>query len=308
MKEYVIEARDLKKSYGDVCALQGVDITVRRGEIYGLIGDNGAGKTTFLKLLTGQVYPDGGELRMFGAFQQKELEHQRNRTGAIVEAAGYYPKLTVEQNLEYYRIQRGIPGKGRVKEVMETVGLLDKQKSRCGNLSMGMKQRLGLAIALLGEPELLILDEPINGLDPSGIIEIRNLLLKLSREKNITIILSSHILSELEQTANVFGFLSRGYLLEQVSAGELKERCSAYVSISVSEPEKYTAFLEKELEETGYKVMPDRTIRIHYPSREIQEYSALAGRHGIDVFGLEKKQEALEDYYINLKNRGRAVC
>ena len=166
---------------------------------------------------------------MFGAFQPKDLERQRKRTGAIVEAAGFYPRLTVEQNLEYYRIQRGIPGKGRVKEVLKTVGLLDQKRSRGGNLSMGMKQRLGLAIALLGEPELLILDEPINGLDPSGIIEMRNLLLKLSREKNITIILSSHILSELEQTANVFGFLSRGYLLEQVSASELKERCSAYI-------------------------------------------------------------------------------
>lgn len=145
---------------------------------------------------------------------------------------------------------------------------------------MGMKQRLGLAIALLGEPELLILDEPINGLDPSGIIGMRNLLLKLSREKNITIILSSHILSELEQTANVFGFLSRGYLLEQVSASELKERCSAYISISVSEPGKYTALLEKELKETGYQVMPDGAIRICCPSWDIQEYSALASAMG----------------------------
>lgn len=308
MKEYVIEARDLKKSYGDVCALQGIDITVGRGEIYGLIGDNGAGKTTFLKLLTGQVWPDGGELRMFGAFQPKDLERQRKRTGAIVEAAGFYPRLTVEQNLEYYRIQRGIPGKGRVKEVLKTVGLLDQKRSRGGNLSMGMKQRLGLAIALLGEPELLILDEPINGLDPSGIIEMRNLLLKLSREKNITIILSSHILSELEQTANVFGFLSRGYLLEQVSASELKERCSAYISIAVSEPGKYTVFLEKELKETGYQVMLDGAVRICCPSWDIQEYSALASRHGIDVYGLEKKQEALEDYYMNLKNRGKLAC
>ena len=204
MNEAVIEARDITKQYKDLTALDHVDITVRRGEIYGLIGDNGAGKSTFL--------------RLFGNEDEKAVQKSRSRMGAIVENAGFFPKMSVEKNLEYYRIQRGIPGKETVESVLRTVNLLEKRRVKCEKLSMGMKQRFGLALALLGEPELLLLDEPINGLDPSGIIEMRELLLKLNQEKRITILLSSHILSELEQIATMYGFLSRGGVLEEISA------------------------------------------------------------------------------------------
>lgn len=308
MNEYVVEARDIVKSYGTVKALCGVDITVRRGDIFGLIGDNGAGKTTFLKLLTGQIFPTEGELKLFGAGLEKELERQRKRTGAIVETPGFYPKLSVEKNMEYYRIQRGIPGKARTEETLKTVDLWDKRTVRADRLSLGMKQRLGLAVALLGEPELLILDEPINGLDPSGIIEMRSLMARLNREKNITIIISSHILSELEQIATVYGFLSRGYLLEQVSAEQLQERCAEYIEIQVQETEKYAACLEKEQKDADYRVMPDGTIRILDPEKEINWYSSLAVRHGMTIVRLDRKQAALEEYYMGLKERGRQVC
>ena len=167
MLETVIETKNLSKNYGRFTALDKVDVTVHRGDIYGLIGDNGAGKTTLLKLLTGQIFPGGGELCMLAAHHQKELEGVRRRTGALIEDSGFYPQLTVEQNIEYYRLQKGVPGRGQVGKVLALVGLADKRKKRCRDLSMGMKQRLGLAIALIGEPELLILDEPINGLDPS---------------------------------------------------------------------------------------------------------------------------------------------
>ncbi len=308
MKEHVIEARSVTKKYKDVTALRDVDITVKRGDIYGLIGDNGAGKTTFLKLLTGQIYTSGGELKLFGAYSEKELEQNRKRTGAIVESPGFYPKLTVEKNLEYYRIQKGIPGKNRTEEALKAVGLWDKRKKKCAALSMGMKQRLGLAIALLGEPELLILDEPINGLDPSGIIEMRNLLLRLNQEKNITIIISSHILSELEQIATVYGFLSQGWLLRELTAEQLHEHCASYLEIKVSDPERYAALLEKEMDGVQYKVMPDLQIRIQNPQLPVEAYSGLASGYGVSIMRLEQKQKSLEEYYMELKERGRLSC
>ncbi|MBS6765221.1 MAG: ABC transporter ATP-binding protein [Clostridium sp.] len=308
MKEHVIEARSVTKKYKDVTALRDVDITVKRGDIYGLIGDNGAGKTTFLKLLTGQIYPSGGELKLFGAYSEKELEQNRKRTGAIVESPGFYPKLTVEKNLEYYRIQKGIPGKNRTEDALKAVGLWDKRKKKCATLSMGMKQRLGLAIALLGEPELLILDEPINGLDPSGIIEMRNLLLRLNQEKNITIIISSHILSELKQIATVYGFLSQGWLLRELTAEQLHEHCAGYLEIKVSDPERYAALLEKEMDGVQYKVMPDLQIRIQNPQLPVEAYSGLASGHGVSIMRLEQKQKSLEEYYMELKERGRLSC
>lgn len=307
MRENIIEARSVTKEYGNVTALKDVDITVRRGDIYGLIGDNGAGKTTFLKILTGQIFAAAGEVKLFGRHYEKEMEKERKRTGAMIEASGFYPKLTVAGNLEYYRIQRGIPGKEKVEETLRTVGLWDRRKTKCSKLSMGMKQRLGLAIALLGEPELLILDEPINGLDPSGIIEIRKLLLKLNKEKHITIILSSHILSELEQIATVYGFLSHGWLLEEITSERLHEQCAGYIKIVVNEPERYAAFMEKEMNDS-YRVMPDYSIQIQNPLEPAESYSALAARHGIGILEFEQKQMILEEYYMNLKERGRLSC
>ncbi len=307
MRENIIEARSVTKEYSNITALKDVDITVKRGDIYGLIGDNGAGKTTFLKILTGQIFATAGEVKLFGSYYEKEMEKERRRTGAMIEASGFYPKLTVAGNLEYYRIQRGIPGREKADEILKTVGLWDRRKTKCSKLSMGMKQRLGLAIALLGEPELLILDEPINGLDPSGIIEIRKLLLKLNKEKHITIILSSHILSELEQIATVYGFLSHGWLLEEITSEKLHEQCAGYIKIVVDEPEKYAAFMEKETNDS-YQVMPDYSIHIQNPSKPAETYSALAAKNGIGILEFEQKQMLLEDYYMKLKERGRLSC
>lgn len=305
MTAYAAEAKRVTKRYGDFTALDKVDITVAKGAIYGLVGDNGAGKTTFLKLLSGHIYVDEGELKLFGCHRLKDMEEQRKRTGVVIEAPGFYPQISVEKNLEYYRILKGVPGKRAVDEVLELVGLADKRKKRCRDLSLGMKQRLGLAIALIGEPELLILDEPINGLDPSGIIEIRNLMQRLNREKNITIILSSHILSELEQLATVYGFLTDGKLAEQVTAEEIKEKCSDYIEISVSDPERYTAVLEKKFHTERYKVLPDKTIHIMDPMMDIGAYSRLAGEYHMDISKLERRQVTLEEYYMDLKNGGQ---
>lgn len=306
MEVYVAEAGNLTKYYQKFCALDKVNIAVKRGEIYGLVGDNGAGKSTFLKLLAGQIFPSGGELKLFGCHSWKEQEKNRRRMGALIENPGFYPGLSVEKNLEYYRIQKGVPGKQAVEEVLELTDLTGARKKQCKTLSMGMKQRLGLAAALLGTPEFLILDEPINGLDPSGILEMRNLLLRLKKERNITILLSSHILSELEQIADVYGFLKSGRLLEQITAEQLHKKCADYVEIRVSDPEAYTVLLEQKLKHSQYRIMPDGIIHILDVREPVETYSALASEAGLQVQELFRCQQTLEEYYMNLKNGGVA--
>lgn len=308
METYVVQTRELTKYYHDFCALNKVNINIRRGEIYGLVGDNGAGKSTFLKLLAGQIFPSSGELKLFGKHQPKELASMRSRMGVMIENAGFYPNLSVEKNLEYYRIQKGIPGKQAVEEMLEITGLTRHRKKTGKTLSLGMKQRLGLAIALLGMPEVLLLDEPINGLDPSGIIEMRNLLLKLNQEKNITILVSSHILSELEQIATVYGFLQNGCLLEETSAEKLHKKCSDYVEIQVSNPEQYIVLLEQKMGDCDYRLMPDGKIHILNAKYSPEEFGILASDGGLRILALAKYQKSLEDYYMELKNGGTQRC
>ena len=304
---YTIEAKQVSKSYGDLRALDKVSLHVRKGSIYGLIGDNGAGKSTFLKLLAGHIFPTSGEIRLFDQYEEKELLRCRRQTGIMIEQPRFFPNMTVENTLEYYRIQKGIPGKEKVEEILQLTKLSEKRKSRCKKLSMGQKQRLGLAIALIGEPQLLILDEPINGLDPSGIIEFRRLLLRLNEEKQITILLSSHILTELQQTATHFGFLSRGKLLEELSAEALADKCADCLDISVSDPETYAALLVRRFPNTSFQVLPDRTIQIRH-CLEPEVYSSLAAENGLTLRALTRHQTSLEDYYINLKNGGNETC
>lgn len=299
-EEIIVQSAKLTKVYGKTTALKDVDITIRRGSIYGLVGSNGAGKTTFLKILTGQAHATGGSFVLLGEDSERGYRQVRKRTGAIIESPGFYPKLTAKQNLEYYRIQQGIPGSGIVEGLLEQVGLSNAKNRKFENLSLGMKQRLGIALALMGEPELLILDEPVNGLDPSGIIEIRNLLLKLNKEKKVTVLISSHILSELENIATDYGFLNMGMLVEQLSAEQLREKCRTYLEIKVTNAEEYTALLETEMLCSNYRVLPGGCIHILEQVEDISAYSALAVKHGIGLLGLEMKEVHLENYYMNL--------
>lgn len=302
-----IESRQVSKSYGTVRALDKVSLHVREGSIYGLVGDNGAGKSTFLKLLAGHIFPTAGEIRLFGQFEEKELNRCRRQTGVMIEHPGLFPNMTVENTLEYYRIQKGVPGKEKVDEMLGLTELTEKRKSKCKKLSLGQKQRLGLAIALIGEPRLLILDEPINGLDPSGIAEFRRLFLRLNSEKHITILLSSHILAELQQTATHFGFLSRGRLLEEISAEDLTEKCADCLEIAVSDAEAYAALLTRRYPDAVFKVLPDQTIRLSRCT-EPETYSRLATDNGLYIRSLTRRQSSLEDYYMNLKNGGSKTC
>lgn len=304
MNDYVIETKQVTKSYGTFLALDHVTINVKRGSIYGLVGDNGAGKSTLLKLLAGHIYATKGEIQLFGKYGEKELEKSRKKIGYMVEEPGFFPSMTVEQTLKYYCIQKGIPDKNKVDEMIRLTDIAEKRNSKCKNLSLGQKQRLGLAIAMIGEPQLLVLDEPINGLDPSGIIEFRNLLHRLNEQKNITILLSSHILSELQQIATVYGFLGKGILIEEITAYALHEKCSHCIEIKVSDVEEYSVLLEKNFPQENYKVLPENYIRIYRPQVPEEVYSKLAFENGIYITGMRTIQSSLEDYYMELKKRG----
>lgn len=299
-KEIVIKTDQLTKNYGNTVALQDADITICKGEIYGLVGNNGAGKTTFLKLLTGEIVPTGGGFTLLGENTEKGYIKARKRMGAIIENPAFFPGMSAMQNLEYYRIQRGIPGKEVVKQTLECVGLSEAENKKFKNMSLGMKQRLGLGLALMGEPELLVLDEPINGLDPSGIIEIRNLLLKLNQEKGVTMIISSHILAELSNVATQYGFLSKGKVVEQISAEELREKSQDYLEIRVTDIEKYVSLLERKLACKNYKVMSDGSIHVYGKIDKLTEYSALASNHEIGLLFFGMKEVNLENYYMEI--------
>lgn len=299
MKE-VIKTYKLSKKYGDYNALSDVSMTIKKGDIYGLVGDNGAGKTTLLRILTGQSYASSGDFEIFSKSTDKDLSEVRKNIGAIIETPCFYPNLTVEKNMEYYRIQRGIPGKDKIDKVLKGVNLFDAKKKKFSNLSLGMKQRLGLALAMMSEPELLILDEPINGLDPSGIIEIRNLLLKLNKEKNITIIISSHILLELENIATCYGFLNKGKLVKEISADEVNEECKNYLEIKVKSANKLTALLEEKLGYSDYKVLPGEIVQLFDKNRDPEKISKLIVNSGIGLCSLKEKSIDLESYYMSL--------
>lgn len=296
----VIKTNNLVKKYGQNLILDNVTITVKQGQIYGLVGNNGAGKTTLFRILSGQSYHSDGSYELLGLSGEKEIIKARKRIGAMIENPSFYPNMTIEQNLEYYRIQRGIPGKKNIDKVLKEVGLFEAKKKKFSNISLGMKQRLALALALLGEPELLILDEPINGLDPSGIIEIRDLLIKLNREKNITIIISSHILSELYNVATCYGFLSKGKLVEELTLEELNERCKSYLEINVTNPKKLSVLLEERLGYKNYKIMPDGVIHLFEKNPVNEEISKLAVDNNIGLKGINEKSANLENYYLSL--------
>lgn len=299
MKE-VIKTYKLSKSYKNCNALIDVNINVNQGDIYGLVGNNGAGKTTLLKILTGQSQLSRGSFELFSKSSEKDLNLVRKRTGVIIETPSFYPKLTVFKNMEYYRLQRGIPGKEKIDKVLKEVGLYEAKKKKFEDLSLGMKQRLGLALAMMNEPDLLILDEPINGLDPSGIIEIRNLLLKLNKEKNITILISSHILTELSNIATCYGFLNKGRLVEELSAKDLEKKCQSFLEVKVTNSKKLAALLEQNLGYKEFKVISEDAIQVFDINRSPEEISELAISNKIGLMALDEKSIDLESYYMSL--------
>lgn len=300
MQEIILSTKNLTKKYKESTAVSNVNLELRQGEIYGLIGKNGAGKTTLLRLITGQAYATEGEISLFNETSSEGLNKQRKRIGTIIETPSFYTYMTARQNLEYYRIQRGIPGKHCVEEALKEVGLANTGKKKYKSFSLGMKQRLGLALALMNKPELLLLDEPINGLDPFGIVEIRNLLLKLSREKKITILISSHLLTELSNLVTRYGFIHNGSMVKQLSNEELAQECNKYIELKVDKVEEMTALLETKLGCLYYKVTSDYTIQIYEYMDQPAKISEVAVKHGIGLNSITVKEINLENYFIQL--------
>lgn len=300
MSEIVLATRALTKKYGAATAVAEVDLAMEKGQIYGLVGRNGAGKTTIIRMLTAQAVPTSGEIELFGETTQQGLSAARSRVGAMVETPSFYPYLTAAENLEYYRRQRGIPGAACVGQVLEQVGLADTGKKKFKQFSLGMKQRLGLALALMNHPDLLLLDEPINGLDPEGIVEFRNLLLDLNRQRETTILISSHILSELSNIATCYGFLDKGHMLEQVSAARLREKCRACLQLTVGDVSQAALALEQKLGTRDYEVLPGNVLRLYDFLDRPQIVTSILMEAGVALCGVESKNANLEDYFLGL--------
>ncbi|HJC40042.1 MAG TPA: ABC transporter ATP-binding protein [Candidatus Intestinimonas pullistercoris] len=300
MSEPIVVTRALTKKYGAAAAVEDVDLCLEKGQIYGLVGRNGAGKTTIIRMLTAQTLPTSGEIELFGETTPQGLSTARARIGAMVEIPSFYPYLTAAENLEYYRRQRGIPGPGCVEQVLEQVGLQDAGKKKFKQFSLGMKQRLGLGLALMNHPDVLLLDEPINGLDPEGIVEFRNLLLDLNRQRETTILISSHILSELSNVATHFGFLDKGHMLEQISAQKLQEKCRACLQLTVDDASRAALALEQRLGTRDYEVLPGNVLRLYDFLERPQVVAATLAETKVALLGLESRSANLEDYFLSL--------
>lgn len=299
MSEPILVTRGLTKKYGANLAVEDVELQLEKGQIYGLVGRNGAGKTTIIRMLTAQTVPTSGEIELFGETTEKGLSAARARLGAMVEIPSFYPYLTASENLEYYRRQRGIPGRDCVSRVLDQVGLGGTGKKKFKQFSLGMKQRLGLALALMDNPDLLLLDEPINGLDPMGIVEFRDILLKLSQEQGTTILISSHILSELSNLATDYGFLEKGRLLEQVSAEEIRSRCRDCLELWVDDAAKAMTVLEGASFGEA-EVLPGNKIRLYGSLDQPQEVSRALIENGVGLLSLTQRGNTLEDYFLEL--------
>jgi ABC-2 type transport system ATP-binding protein len=300
LTDYVLNTQNLCKQYNKQMILDNVNMKIQKGDIYGFIGANGAGKTSLIRLITGLTFPTEGEISLFGAKGALETNEQRKRIGCIIESPALYEDMTAYQNVEVQRIQKGIPGKKCVEEVLQVVNLDASNKKKVKHFSLGMKQRLALAIALLGNPEFLILDEPLNGLDPMGIIELRNLLVKLNKEKQITLLVSSHILTELHQLATCYGIIHNGQLIEQLSLDELNERCKKHIYLKVDDASKATAIIETKLKSDHFKVYPDQVIKLYDCLGQIGEVSKTLSSNGIIIEEISTKGDDLETYFTKL--------
>lgn len=296
--DYILTTSGLSKTYKKFQALNNLSMHIPKGAIYGLVGRNGAGKTTLIRLITGLQKPTGGSYSLYGIENtDKSITKARRRIGAVVETPSIYLDMTAKDNLKQQCLTLGIPSYDEIDDILKLVGLENTGKKRARNFSLGMKQRLGIAIALMGNPDFLILDEPINGLDPQGIIEIRELILKLNRERQITVLISSHILDELSRLATHYGFIDKSKLVKEISAGELEAASRKCIKVQVSN----TKALVRVLDEGGYdyEIQSDSTALIYGDVNLSQLVLSLA-RENCELISSHEQDESLENYFINL--------
>ena len=298
MMEYVLQTKNLRKKYRDFEALRGLDMHVPQGSIYGFVGKNGAGKTTLFRQVCGLQEPTSGEYLLYGrSSRQKDIIRSRKRMGAVVETPSIYREMTAEDNLkQQYRIL-GLPSFDDIPELLKLVGLEHTGKKKAKNFSLGMRQRLGIAVCLAGNPDFLMLDEPINGLDPEGIIEIRELILKLNREQGITILISSHILDELAKIATHFGFIDRGKIVQEITAKELEHECRKRTRIVVTNASAFS----RTLDESGleYTMLSGAEANV-YGEIDITGLVLKLAERDCRVVSFAEQEENLESYFMNL--------
>lgn len=299
MNNVVLKTHNITKKYGEQLAVNNINMTIRKGDVYGFIGKNGAGKTTLIRLITGLIHKTNGEIELFGGSSESELNAARAMVGSLIETPAFYGNMTARENLEVSRLVRNIAGKSCIDEVLKLVGLEDTGKKKVKNFSLGMRQRLGIANALIGNPRILILDEPINGLDPMGIVEIRELLKKVNREKDVTILISSHILGELSELATCYGIISNGKLIEEISAEALNEKCRQYIELKVDDTARTVTLLEKDLQITNYEVLENKLIKIFDHLDEVGKINSVISRGGIIVEKIGVTGENLEEYFVS---------
>ena len=295
----ILKTINLSKIYGDKAAVDNISLTVEKGDIYGLIGKNGAGKTTFMRLITALTQPSGGEIELFGQTTPKGLSEARSRLGCIIEGPALHPNLTAMQNLEYYRIQWGVTDKEACSRALDLTKLEDTGKKKIKDFSLGMKQRLGMAIALLSSPDFLIMDEPTNGMDPMGIVMIRDFIKKLSAD-GITFLVSSHILTELSQTATKYAFINNGRLVADINQQELQEACKQALSITVEDAPSAIEILKTKLNISEYEQKSSNEIWIYERIEDSSELNFQLGQEGIRVSSFKEVGNSLEDYFAEL--------
>ena len=293
----IIQTYQLTKTFKEEDVIKPLNYSLKKGEICALIGKNGAGKSTFFKMLSGQLMPSAGEIRIYGK-SGKDIDHAKKRIGFMIETPVFFPDFTATQNLEYFRIQRGVVDKKRIFEVLEIVGLAKEKKKKFKDFSMGMKQRLGIALCPLSSPDCLILDEPINGLDAEGIIEIRRLLRKLNQEKQITIFISSHILTELELLATRFVFIKNGVIVEDLSKDALEEKSMKQMILTVDNPAKVAQILEQTYANIQFKVLPEQVITIQNHIESSGDINRLLVENGVQVKEFRIEAQKLEEYFL----------
>lgn len=301
--EYVLTTNALGKDYRQFKALNGLSMHVPKGAIYGFVGKNGAGKTTLIRLICGLQEPTSGSFTLYGIENSdRNIVKSRRRIGAVVETPSIYLDMTAEDNLkQQYRIL-GLPSYDGIPELLKLVGLANTGKKKTKNFSLGMKQRLGIAIALAGDPDFLVLDEPINGLDPQGIIEIRELILRLNREQQITVLISSHILDELSRLATHYGIIDSGRMVRELSAEELEAACRKCMRMTVSD----VKILARVLDSMGveYKILSDTQADV-FAKVNITDLTLALAKAGCEVSELQERDESLESFYISLVGGGR---
>lgn len=300
--DYILQTNGLTKRYRHFQALNGLTMRIPKGAIYGLVGKNGAGKTTLIRLICGLQEPTSGDFTLYGIrSDDRQISKARRRMGAVVETPAIYMDMTAEENLKQQYLVLGLPSYEGIPELLKLVGLENTGKKKARNFSLGMKQRLGIAIALAGDPDFLVLDEPVNGLDPQGIVEMRELILKLNREKQITVLISSHILDELSRLATHYGIIDGGRMVKELSAEDLEQVSRKSLRIEVSN----TAALARVLDGMGieYKILSDTTADI-FAKPNITQLTLALAQQNCEVLSMQERDESLESYYISLVGGG----